>query len=80
MSFREMTDGNAKKKIDKINCACLPPCRDTLNQHIKRANFVSLLWSRAESINPSDGLDPLEYGWQLDDNNHHVPIWYTLHR
>ena len=53
----------------------LPPCRDTLTNKIRRANMVSLIWGRANQKNPSQDLDPCEFGWKTDDSGKYAPLW-----
>ena len=42
----------------------LPPTKDELLQHIKRANYQSLIWKRALHANP-DITSPVGNGWSL---------------
>lgn len=77
-AFMRMSGGNEKKplgRIQKINCASLPPCMKTLTNHIKRAQFVAKLWKRADTTNPTDGSNPTDYGWKISENCFE-PAWY----
>lgn len=62
-------------KVKKVDCALLPPCGKTLRNKVKRAQYVSIIWGNADSAHPSQGLDPLEYGWK-NDNGHYYPDWF----
>ena len=37
------SDGKIAEKVRKINCASLPPCQKTLEQHILLVNCISIL-------------------------------------
>ena len=67
--------GKIAEKVRKINCASLPPCQKTLEQHILRANYISILWTRAGTRDPTDGIHPLSYGW-VNNNGHFLPLWF----
>ena len=62
--------------VEKVDCALLPPCSKTLHNKIKRTNYVALLWGRADSSHPGDGLDPLDFGWAEKDGCF-VPEWFS---
>ena len=42
----------------------LPPTKDELLQHVKRANYQSFIWKRALHANP-DIRSPVGNGWSL---------------
>ena len=45
-ALMRMSGGDEKDPlatIKKINCASLPPCNKTLSNHVKRAQFVSMI-------------------------------------
>ena len=45
-SFMKLTKAtNVNINLKKINCASLPPCEETLKEHILRSNYVSIMWS-----------------------------------
>ena len=74
--FMDMTGGKkSPHKVKKVNCASLPPCEMSLKHHIKRVNYVSIMWDRATSREPTLGLSPQEYGWVVE-NEHYQPVWY----
>lgn len=62
--------------IKKVDCALLPPCKLTLKMHVLRANYVSMMWSRASSCYPTVGLNPVDYGWYIKDGLLH-PLWFS---
>lgn len=74
-TFIKMVQGNAEK-YKKINCASLPPCQKTLHQHVARAHYISLIWSRAHTPMPAEGLHPLDYGWKEGSGGQYIPNWY----
>ena len=50
----------------------LPPTKDDLIQHLKRANYQSFVWKRALQVNP-DIPSPVRNGWSLKDDVWKVP-------
>ena len=56
---------NSAKSLKKVDCALLPPCNKTLYQKLKRANYISMVWSNAENANPVGELLPSDFGWVL---------------
>jgi len=71
-----MFQENPLKNIRKVDCALLPPCSKTLSNKLRRAQYISRVWGRADSINPNRALDPEEYGWKKTTTKY-VPIWYN---
>ena len=61
--------------IKKTNCASLPPCNKTLSNHVKRAQFVSMMWKRADQTDPTGEANPTDYGWK-ENNNRLEPDWF----
>ena len=64
-----------KSKLKKVNCSLLPPCSKVLNMKIKRALYVSSIWTKAPGKEPSQGLSPADYGWEKVEGTW-SPIWY----
>ena len=56
---------NLKKKKKIVDLALLPPCRASLNLHIKRSNYVARIWRQA-SIGQMHEESPLHHGWNAD--------------
>ena len=53
----------------------LPPCRKSLEQHIKRVNYQVGIWKHAHIANP-DTPNPCDgHGWMMVDG-HLEPLWY----
>ena len=55
----------------------LPPTKDELIQHLKRANYQSFVWKRALEVNP-DIPSPVGNGWSLKDDVLEVGWMETL--
>ena len=55
----------------------LPPTKDELIQHLKRANYQSFVWKRALEVNP-DIPSPVGNGWSLKDDVLEVVWMETL--
>ena len=53
-----------KSKLKKVNCSLLPPCSKVLNMKMKRALYLSSIWTKASGNEPSQGLSPVDYGWE----------------
>lgn len=62
--------------IKKVDCALLPPCGKTLKNKIQRAHYVAIIWGNADSTQPAQGLDPLQYGWTTTREGHYIPDWF----
>lgn len=78
-AFMHISGGSESKpltKIKKIDCASLPPCTKTLDNHIKRASCVAIIWKRADQTDPTGEERPTDCGWRL---NHDCfdPDWYS---
>ena len=56
----------------------LPPAKDTLIQHIRRAHDQASVWT--SSLKAYQQLDsPLQNGWQIDTDGRHLkPILTTI--
>ena len=77
-AFIRMSGGDEKDPlatIRKINCASLPPCNKMLGNHVKRAQFVSMMWKRADQTDPTGEARPTDYGWK-EINNRLDPDWF----
>ena len=61
--------------MKKVDCALLPPCARTVARKLQRAQYVSVIWGTADSPYPGRGLDPLDFGWKLN-NGVYVPDWF----
>ena len=59
-----------------MNCALLPPCRKVLDNKLLRARYVSHVWSRATTKNPSEDLCPSKFGWSKVDNKWKI-AWFS---
>ena len=56
--------GNVLTNSDGIDFSLLPPCRSTLQMHIKRVNYQTLLWKKSTISFPD--LPPAEeHGWKV---------------
>lgn len=66
---------NPLANIKKIDCALLPPSRRTLRKKILRAQYVTALWSKANTANPNEHMSPDDYGWSRKEDLLQ-PLWY----
>ena len=55
----------------------LPPKEDSLEQHVKCANFPSFIWRRA-TIPMMDAPTFSGHGWEVDNLGHVHITWMTL--
>ncbi|KAJ8023702.1 hypothetical protein HOLleu_36213 [Holothuria leucospilota] len=53
---------NPLASIKKLDCALLPPTRRTLEMKIRRANYVTMLWTNAATATLGMGTSPCDYG------------------
>ena len=56
--------------------AQLPPCRDCLFQHAKRANYQAAIWRRSLECTP-EVIPPTDCGWSTDDSGDLEILWMT---
>lgn len=61
-----------RKPIDKI-----PPTRDALEQHIKRALLQASIWTQCLKKNTAT-YKPEEWGWMVTGTGKYVPQWTTI--
>ena len=55
----------------------LPPAKDTLIQHIRRAHDQASVWTSLKAYQQLDS--PLQNGWQIDTDGRHLkPILTTI--
>ena len=54
----------------------LPPCRNALEQHVKRANYQAAIWRRALQTH-INAPSPQESGWMIAANNQISVRWMT---
>ena len=52
---------------DERSIACLPPCKDSLDEHIKRAYWQTRIWLHSD-IASADLGNPAEYGWEKSED------------
>jgi hypothetical protein len=74
-SFLKMTGGKTLTKVKKVNCASLPPCARSLQKHIQRANYVSMMWHNSDKAQPTS-YSPIDFGWQEDGLGRYQPHWF----
>ena len=53
----------------------LPPCRASLREHIKRANYVATIWKKADK-QKIDPPSPTLHGWVLDETDRYAVKWH----
>ena len=46
-----------------------PPTKSAFEYHLARAFLQVSIWSSATEASVNEFLDPLQYGWELDDGN-----------
>ena len=50
-----------------IDISLLPPCRDALKMHIRRANYQAMIWYQADKAD-ANVPPPEVHGWALKDD------------
>ena len=74
LSFHLIQD-NPLANIKKVDCALLPPCRQTLEMKVRRTQYVATIWTRACDAYPAEGMSPVDYGWETKEEVL-VPKWF----
>ena len=70
------TDNDTSIKTShNIDMANLPPCRKSLEQHIRRVNYQVGIWKRAHITDPDIPLATDGHGWTMVDGKME-PLWY----
>ena len=64
------------KSRGRIGCENLPPCRNVLLLHTRRANYQAHIW-RDSLVQIQEQLDPTDYGWMTDDSGCLDIEWMT---
>jgi hypothetical protein len=64
-------------KGGKFDEELLPPNEDSLEQHVKRANFQCFIWRRATN-SMMDAPSFSGHGWEIDNIGHVHITWMTL--
>ena len=59
-----------------IDLGKLPPCRNCLEQHIRRANYQAAVWKRSHIADPNIPDDMQEHGWTYTDGVME-PLWIS---
>ena len=55
------------KSGGKLGCEYLPPCRDVLILHTKRANYQAMIWRQSLTQYQQD-MNPQQHGWIVDED------------
>ena len=58
-----------------VDMASLPPCRRTLEQHVRRANYQVAVWKAAGEAKPAIPSPDQDHGWIMTEHGLH-PLWY----
>lgn len=68
---------STSSSLELLSMERLPPTREALKQHIKRAVYQSSgIWANSLE-NQIQSLDPEEWGWQLNNVGSLNPLWST---
>jgi len=59
-----------------VDLGSLPPCRRSLEQHIRRVNYQVGIWKRSHIPEPDVPDVEAGHGWVLKDDKQE-PLWYT---
>ena len=57
-----------------VDIASLPPCRKSLEQHIRRVNFQVAIWKRSHIANPEMPSPVDGHGWIVHEG-YLEPLW-----
>ena len=67
---------NNLDRLKVVDMAKLPPCRRSLEQHIRRVNFQVAIWKRAHIATPDVPSPNDGHGWTLLEGKLE-PLWYV---
>ena len=59
-----------------VDLGSLPPCRRSLEQHVRRVNYQVGIWKRAHIAEPDIPDVKVDHGWEVKDGKLE-PLWYT---
>ena len=60
--------GQLLSSYDGVDLSLLPPCRKSLEMHIRRVNYQAYIWLHADQRYP-DVPSPVGHGWKLAEDN-----------
>ena len=63
-------------KLKKLDCALLPPCKQSLEMKVLRSTYVTTQWINAVKAFPVAGIMPCNYGWSKNDEGILMPLWF----
>ena len=63
-------------KRNEQSLSRLPPCEDSLRQHVRRASWQTKIWMRADQTHCSPStLSPIGHGWRVEEGRV-VPVYF----
>ena len=57
--------GEVLTSYNGVDMSLLPPCRESLKMHVRRANYQALIWKKADQATPSIP-GPEGHGWNTN--------------
>lgn len=60
-----------------VSSGQLPPCKDALQQHTKRANYQAAIWRRSLVNSPTIPDATEGHGWKVDGDGQVSIKWLT---
>ena len=57
-----------------VDMSLLPPCRESLKMHVRRANYQALIWKKANEATPSIP-GPDGHGWNTNNEGELEICW-----
>ena len=57
--------GEVLTSYNGVDMSLLPPCRESLKMHVRRANYQALIWKKADQATPSIP-GPDGHGWKAN--------------
>ena len=57
--------GEVLTSYNGVDMSLLPPCRESLKMHVRRANYQALIWKKADQATPSIP-GPDGHGWNTN--------------
>ena len=74
--YKPKTTEKPLEAIKAIEPTVFPPCRNVLLEQIKRTFFICTLYKNAHLSDPSCGLLPINWGFDMDQSGKYIIRWF----
>jgi len=67
--------GEVLTSYNSVDMSLLPPCRESLKMHVRRANYQALTWKKADQATPSIPGTKNGHGWNTNIESRFEIYW-----